>query len=162
MTWAGSAMFNAYVRHCIVGDPVVRATWGSAAASRFFIAAFHSTVTPDRDAPEAETLYGTGVWTPDQELTGGTWPPGGVEGHVTGTSVAGTGGVALNMPLITATSVLIDDLAGDLFYYRNPANPAGHLHGLGFHDYGGSLDVAGTLTVTWPYPPGAVCLNYSS
>jgi hypothetical protein len=169
VTWAGSAMFTAYVAHIIANDTQVRASWGGATTTRFKFAMFHSAVTPDRDAPDAETFYGEGTWTPDEELTGGSWPPGGIAGaaQINPPTVGVTvqGWVALVCPLITGTGVIIDDLAGDLFYdgtgYSNPglgiSVPPGR--GLAFHDYGGSLDVAGTLTVTWPYPPGCVCLN---
>jgi hypothetical protein len=152
--WAGSAMFAAYVQHCVVMDPAVRATWGGGTTTRFKFAMFHSAVTPDRLAPDAETFYDTGVWTAAEELAGGTWPAGGIAGAATvRTSNPVGGNTSLDCPLITRTGVTVTDLAGDLFYDGTTRR------GLGFHDFGGAINVSGTLTITWAYPPGCVCLN---
>jgi hypothetical protein len=159
--WSGSAMFSAYTRLCLLNDPAVAGTWGGGAdatGARFYLALFGAATTPDAYAPDPETHYQGGVWGAGEIAQPPGWPPGGIEAGLDAHVPAGVaGGTALHHPLVSRAGVTVHGVAGDLLYDHVT------FRGLGFHDYGGTVDVDnGLLVMTWDDPPGIVCLNMSA
>jgi hypothetical protein len=159
MAWSGSAVFAAYIQRAILNDPAVAGSWGggdAATGARFFCALFDATATPDAYAADAATFYGQGAWA-GGEQTGGAWPAGGIAANLTaGTIMSSAGAAALHHPSLSLGNVTVHGVCGDLVYDQDTGR------GLGFHDFGGPVDVDnGTLIMTWDDPPGVICVNYT-
>jgi hypothetical protein len=147
MSWAGSAVFRAYVIDCINPHPQVRNTW-AAAGARFYLALFGSNVFPNESVPRADSFYGAGTWTPGNQAGAAGWPAAGVAGLMTQVYDPATGKGGLVPPPGTGPQapgpVSVDFTGGDLLYDRTTGQ------GLAFHDWGGRVVVtAGSVTVTW-------------
>jgi hypothetical protein len=162
VTWAGSAMFAAWVADAVALTPdVFHCLTGPASV---YVALYNSVPTPDRTAPRAESNYPAGEWVrAGRELNGPGWPAAG--GYTAGGTwqdgAAGQGGAwgiwgpaGMSRPGVTLTGI-----AGDLMWRYNSGSP-GAGRGICFHDFGGLVDVSGQLTLTWPeHPAGYFRLN---
>jgi hypothetical protein len=160
MAWGGSAVFASYVWSAILNDVSVSGAWGGGDAivsARYYFALYDATVTPDAFADEVDTFYRSGTWTDVAEAAGGAWPAGGIPGNLTaGTPVGLPGGTALHHPALSLSAVTVHGVSGDLCYDHATGR------GLGFHDFGGPVDVdTGSLIMTWDDPPGVICINWT-
>ena len=157
MAWSGSAVFAAFTAAAMLPADEVRGMWTAAELPRIRFALFSTAVTPNRLANLGAISYGTGEWqinpNPGRECHGPGWPRGGLgcaltvltgpDGAVRMTAAAG----------LSAGPATILNMSGDLMYDAQSG------YGLGFHDWGGPLDIGGgILAITWP-PEGVIIIN---
>jgi hypothetical protein len=151
MAWAGSAVFTAYALD-VLTPAAPRPSWTGAALGRYQLAMFGGGVTPDRDAARPATFYGAGQWLPAAEIISPpNWPARGINAPNMAAFGTGDGSVCMS-GTFGPRSVIMTGAAGDLILDGSGASSG---QGLCFHDWGGQVDVTGTLTVTWAAPASA-------
>jgi hypothetical protein len=146
MAWSGSGVFTAHLADLTLPNPAVRGLWAGALTNGVIrLALFNSQVTPDLDAPRDLARYGWGTWLPAREVSDPGWPEDYLPLEAQPFSPTdGSFGLYVPGGLAVPRSVL-PGIAGDLVYYDTPAEAPG----IAFHDFGGSTDIDGQLTITW-------------
>lgn len=153
MAWGSSSIFQSFIEITLLEQGATG--WTGIDDNSLRAALYDNDITPDKDAPTAETAYNTGQWAiSGNEVTDSDGSPDwAAKGPLISGVAATDAGSGVTMVDATDTThsntVTLTNAFGCLVFDDDITAPTADL-GISYHYFGGGQSVtAGTFTIVW-------------
>ncbi len=150
MAWSNSKVFQAFFAEAMCKG--AGTGWAGLLGNTVKAALYNNTTAPDQNVSATLSGYNasTSQWVVANELSGGSWPAGGIALANKSVNIATGGQVMFDADDTSQTSTTISSSAyGALVYDDTVTSPADI--GVSYHYFGGPQGpiTAGTFTIVW-------------